>query len=129
MTEINELFRKVRKDRGLSQGALAEKLGLRQSQISDLERAAVDARLSTVRDVARALDLELMCIPRTLIPAVEGLLRGATGKSNRPLYTLDEPEERGGDTAAARARTTRRERRVSVRSARPRRSKRGSHPR
>jgi hypothetical protein len=51
----------------------AQKLGLRQRQISDLERGTTDSRLSTIQNVARALDLDLMLIPRHLLAAVEAL--------------------------------------------------------
>jgi transcriptional regulator with XRE-family HTH domain len=76
----------------LSQAALAAKLGLRQRQISDLERGTVDARVSTIQNVARALDLELMLIPRHLISAVESLQRAGGEGDQRPLYALDEEE-------------------------------------
>jgi transcriptional regulator with XRE-family HTH domain len=71
---------------------LASKLGLRQRQISDLERATIDPRLSTLQNVARALDLELMLIPRHLISAVEGLQRAGTDSAKRPMYALGEDE-------------------------------------
>jgi len=68
----------------------------------------VDARLSTIQNVARALDLELMLIPRHLISAVEALQRTGGEGDQRPLYALDEekgtPEESHvelGDTGAA----------------------------
>ena len=82
-------LREVRLERGLSQQQLANVLGLRQRQISDLERAAMDPRLSTVQNVARALDLELILIPRQLISAVDGLQRAAVDGARRPLYVLD----------------------------------------
>lgn len=81
----------ARKERGLSQQQLAAKLGMRQSQISELEHGKNDIRLSTLTDVARVLDLEPMLIPRRLLPAVEGLLAGQGLESERPLYAL------GGD--------------------------------
>lgn len=50
----------------------------------------MDPRLSTIENVARALDLELVLIPRQLIAVVEGLQRGATS-ADEPLYAL--PDE------------------------------------
>ncbi len=95
---VLETLRASRIQRHLKQAELAEKLGTRQSQISDLERAAVDPRLSTVQDVARMLDLELMLVPRQLIPVIESLVRRQDLASDeRPLYALDEP---GGDDEA-----------------------------
>jgi transcriptional regulator with XRE-family HTH domain len=90
---LADALRTARLDRQLSQAALAARLGLRQRQISDLERGNVDARVSTIQNVARALDLELMLIPRPLISAVEALQRASGGGDQRPLYALDEEEE------------------------------------
>lgn len=96
---LSEILREARQGKQLSQQDLARKLGLRQRQISDLERAVTDSRLSTIQDVARALDLELMLIPRHLIAAVEALQRAGTDAGKRPLYALDdETEGAAGDT-------------------------------
>jgi transcriptional regulator with XRE-family HTH domain len=89
---ISDALREARLRKQLSQQELAGKLGLRQRQISDLERAAIDPRLSTIQNVARALDLELMLLPRHLISAVEALERAGSGTDKRPLYALDEDE-------------------------------------
>jgi transcriptional regulator with XRE-family HTH domain len=90
---LTDALRTARLDRQLSQAALAAKLGLRQRQISDLERGTVDARISTIQNVARALDLELMLIPRPLISAVEALQRASGEGDQRPLYALGDEEE------------------------------------
>ena len=84
--------RLAREGRGLRQQDLAAQMGLRQRQISDLERAAMDPRLSTVQNVARALDLEVMLVPRHLIAMVEGLQRGVHA-STTPMYALEDDEE------------------------------------
>lgn len=87
---VLQTLRETRLERGLKQAELANKLGIGQSQISDLERAAVDPRLSTVQDVARVLDLELMLVPRQLIPVIDGLVRRkAVSSEERPIYALD----------------------------------------
>ncbi len=85
-------LRDARRRRHLSQQALARKLGLHQRQISDLERHTIDPRLTTIQDVARALDLELMLIPRHLISAVEALQRVGTDPASRPMYALGDDE-------------------------------------
>lgn len=89
---VTDVLRDTRLRKQLSQQELAGKLGLRQRQISDLERGAVDARLSTIQNVARALDLELMLIPRHLISAVEALQRAGSDAGKRPLYALDDED-------------------------------------
>jgi transcriptional regulator with XRE-family HTH domain len=90
---IAAALREARAGKGLSQKALAGSLGLHQRQISDLERAKVDTRLSTIQNVARALDLELVLIPRQLIPAVQSLQRSEpSSMADRPLYSLEDEE-------------------------------------
>ena len=93
---LRRLLRLARTRRGLSQQALAAKLGIRQRQISDLERSTIDPRLSTLENVARALDMELMLVPRPLISSVEALLRTGTREVERPLYALDGEDDDGG---------------------------------
>ena len=98
--DLAQSLRTARLERSLTQEQLANKLGLRQRQISDLERSANDPRLSTIQNVSRALDLELMLVPRQLIAAVEGLQRSsmaADASSKRPMYTRsdDDSEPQG----------------------------------
>ena len=88
---LRDVLRESRLNRHLTQEQLARKLGVHQRQISDLERSTIDPRLSTIQNVARALDLELMLIPRQLISTIEGLQRAA-GSINRPMYALDDDE-------------------------------------
>ena len=89
---LADVLKTARLSRHLSQAELAGKLGLRQRQISDLERATVDPRLSTIHNVARALDLELMLIPRHLISAVSALQRSGSDTGKRPLYALGDED-------------------------------------
>lgn len=102
---ISDTVRQGRLAHGLSQADLAQKLGMRQSQISDLERGVIDPRLSTVQDVSRILDLELMLVPRQLVLVVDGMIRAKDrAVENRPLYALQQVEEAEEGGAAARRR-------------------------
>jgi transcriptional regulator with XRE-family HTH domain len=87
-TPLGHILRATREHKGLTQKALADSLGLRQRQISDLERAAMDPRFSTVQDVARALALEVALVPRQLVSTIEGLQRPERAATT-PMYTLD----------------------------------------
>lgn len=89
---LADTLKAARLTRQLSQAELAMKLGLRQRQISDLERATVDPRLSTIHNVARALDLELMLIPRHLISIVGALQHSGGDTGKRPLYALGDED-------------------------------------
>src|SRR5688500_7227028 len=90
-------LRTARLNQQISQAELAGKLGLGQRQISDLERATTDPRISTLQNVARALDLELMLIPRFLISAVDALQRSGSDLSRRPLYALGDENTADAD--------------------------------
>ncbi|HEX7292086.1 MAG TPA: helix-turn-helix transcriptional regulator [Conexibacter sp.] len=50
--------RKARRDRDLSQEALADEAGLSAKHVGEIERANKDPRLTTVLKLARALELE-----------------------------------------------------------------------
>jgi transcriptional regulator with XRE-family HTH domain len=88
---LGQALRVAREQKGLTQKALADSLGLRQRQISDLERAAMDPRFSTVQDVARALELEVALVPRHLVSTLDGLQRREQGSST-PMYALQDDD-------------------------------------
>ena len=65
----------VRQADGLSQRGLSDRSGLTQSHISQIERGTIEPGLSSLIDLARALDLELVLVPKKLLPAVKGVLQ------------------------------------------------------
>ena len=65
----------ARESKQLSQRALSKKVGITQSHISKIENGAVDLQLSNLIELARALDLEVMLIPRKLVSTVQGMVR------------------------------------------------------
>ena len=67
--------REVREASGLSQRALSKRAGLTQSHISQIESGKMEPGLSSFIDINRALDLELMLVPKKLVPAVLGLIK------------------------------------------------------
>ncbi len=101
----------ARKRKGLTQAELGKKVGLPQSYISKVEGGSIDIRLSSLLEMARALELEPMLVPRQIIPAVQSLTRrhvtvhAITGEPAvqgnapkviaRPAYALDEEETDG----------------------------------
>jgi transcriptional regulator with XRE-family HTH domain len=64
-----------RHKRGWSQAALGKRLGLPQTHISGIETGKVVPRFDTLLDLVRALDRDLLMVPRTLVPAVQALVR------------------------------------------------------
>ena len=90
---IAQILRRSRQKKGLSQRALSEKVGLPQSHISNIENSTVDLKTSTLIELARILDLELMLVPRTLVTTVKGLTAQTAGSEDDqapPAYRLDE---------------------------------------
>ncbi len=95
---IATLLRNARENKGLSQRGLGAVAGLPQSHISKIEKGAVDLRLSSLIELARALDLELALVPRPALPAVQSIVRSAApapgGKQTRlALKDLDRIQE------------------------------------
>lgn len=86
----------ARREAKLSQRALGKKIGLAQSHVSKIERGTVDPQLSNLLEIARSLGLELMLVPKRLVPAVRALTRPAGGEGRvgqLPAYRLDETDE------------------------------------
>lgn len=86
---------------GLTQSELGQRIGLPQMHISGIETGRVVPRFDTLLELVRALDFDLMLIPRNLKPVVESLIQtdrhkqGRDGESDedRPLYALDDSDD------------------------------------
>jgi transcriptional regulator with XRE-family HTH domain len=74
--QLAQTLRDARIARGLSQRELATRAGLGQSRLALIEGGGVDLRTSTLVQLARALDLELVLAPRRVLPAVQSLTGG-----------------------------------------------------
>ena len=93
MKEIIKSLKQARIEKHLKQSELGAKLGLPQSHISKIEKGGTDPRLSTVSDMARFLDRELVLVPKAMLPAAMAFIDGEN--EQKPLWTLDtEDEER-----------------------------------
>ena len=104
---LTQTIKAAREKKGLSQRALSAKIGVPQSHISRIENAEVDLQTSNLIEIARALDLELVLIPRTLLPAVQSLhrsmepdrashRRGDRPSAPKPAYRLDDDDDDHG---------------------------------
>ncbi|MCY4260429.1 MAG: helix-turn-helix transcriptional regulator [Rhodobacteraceae bacterium] len=65
----------ARERKGLSQRTLGAQAGVPQSHISRIEKGVVDLRLSSLVELARTLDLELMLVPRGKTAVVQAIIR------------------------------------------------------
>lgn len=111
---IAAALKAARQARKLTQRELGEKTGTPQSHISAIEAGRVDLTTSSLIELARALELELVLVPRSFVPAIRGLIRapeevGDNGRALRnaaahthvtdvpvpPAYTLDDDDDEG----------------------------------
>jgi len=91
MSEVIKGLKSARLEKKLKQSELGSKLGLPQSHISKIEQGVTDPRLSTVTDMARVLDLELVLVPRAMLRVINAIIRGEDEPT--PMWQLDDDEE------------------------------------
>ncbi len=96
---IAESIKAARKQKGLTQRELSQRTKIPQSHLSKIENGTVDLHISSLLEIVRFLDLELMLVPRALVMTVNALQRPAALKDNGeqiPLYSLDLEENQNG---------------------------------
>jgi transcriptional regulator with XRE-family HTH domain len=71
--QLAQALKEARVARGITQRELAERAGFGQNRLALIEAGQVDLRTSTLVQLARALDLELVLTPRRVLPAVQSL--------------------------------------------------------
>ncbi|HVH88076.1 MAG TPA: helix-turn-helix transcriptional regulator [Terriglobales bacterium] len=93
-TDFREEIKKARQKRGWGQRELAAKVGLPQPHISGIESGEIVPRFDTLLDLVRVLDLDILLVPRALVPAVQSLVRAQKESESieKPLYAADEEE-------------------------------------
>jgi transcriptional regulator with XRE-family HTH domain len=75
LEEIGTMFRKARQTAGLTQEQVARLAGISRPRYREVEVGSAAARATTLINIARALGLEMMMVPQSLVPAVNALLR------------------------------------------------------
>jgi HTH-type transcriptional regulator / antitoxin HipB len=99
--KMRQYLKEVRRARGLTQEQLGEKLRIPQMHVSGIESGKIVPRYDTLLDVVRALDHDLVLVPRALVPAVEALIRDhrrpgeQREDSERSLYAAEDEEAEG----------------------------------
>lgn len=92
---LTQFLKSARQEKGLSQRALSLKTGIQQTQISRIESGQADLRVSTLVELARSLGLEVVLIPRSLLPAVNSITQKKSSEENSAL--VPEPAYRLGN--------------------------------
>ena len=88
MNTLLKQLKIARLEKGLKQSEFGKKLGLPQSHISKIERGGTDPRLSTVIDMARIVDRELILVSRRMVPVIRSMIEG--GNDQEPMWKPDE---------------------------------------
>ncbi len=98
---IQQLIHKLktlREGKGLTQKNLADKLGIPQSHLSKIEAGQVNLKLASFVEMARALEMEVMLIPRQQISIVKNLTASQKNSDQNPVtkpaYTLEDEDEK-----------------------------------
>ncbi|MCF6292257.1 MAG: helix-turn-helix transcriptional regulator [Robiginitomaculum sp.] len=90
---ISLALKEARQEKGLSQRALSTITGLPQSHLSKIERGETNLTTKSLIELARALDLELVLVPKQLMPALKALKDSDNEKpssyGSRSAYRLD----------------------------------------
>ena len=97
--DMRNEIKQARTQRGWSQRELGAAAGLPQSHISGIESGEVVPRYDTLLDLIRVLDLDLLVVPRSLVPAVQSLIRSQKepDSAEKPLYAVDEEHDESGE--------------------------------
>src|ERR1700740_756592 len=99
--DLRRALKEAREKRGWPQGSRASRLGLTQKHISGIESGKIVPRYDTLLELVRALDRDLLMVPRALVPVVQSLVRDhlkdQSGEGEeRPLYAADGDEDTEG---------------------------------
>lgn len=89
ITTISGQLSNRRAELGLTQGGVSSRAGVTQSYLSAIERGKIDVRLSTLQDVARALQLELVLVPTEELASVQAILGLAPPPQNKRLFSVE----------------------------------------
>ena len=81
LQQIGDALAAAREARKLSQRDVAQRAGTTQARISKIENGDTDPKLSTMIELARALELELVFVPTKHLPAVNAIVRQEKHKS------------------------------------------------
>ena len=96
--DLRQQIKDARAKLGWGQRELGAQIGLPQPHISAIESGEVVPRFDTLLDLVRVLGLDLLLVPRALVPAVQSLVRAQQepeGSEERSLYAGGDQEADG----------------------------------
>jgi transcriptional regulator with XRE-family HTH domain len=92
--DLRQQIKEARMKRGWGQRELGAAVGLPQPHISAIESGDIVPRFDTLLDIVRVLGLDLLLVPRSLVPAVQSLILAQKEPESveKPLYAADDEE-------------------------------------
>ena len=96
--DLRRHIKEARVKRDWGQRELGAEVGLPQPHISGIESGEIVPRFDTLLDIVRVLDLDLLLVPRSLVPAVQSLIRAQQEPESveKSLYAADDEELASG---------------------------------
>ncbi|MBW9090801.1 helix-turn-helix transcriptional regulator [Rhizobium wenxiniae] len=88
LLEIGSLLKAARKDLQLTQEQVADMAGISRPRYREIEVGSAAARVTTLINIARALGLELILIPKAIAPAVNALLKPHDDDDDLPAFAV-----------------------------------------
>ncbi len=89
ISTIVQQLAKRRADLRMTQRSVANLAGITQSYLSAIEKGKIDTRLSTLQDIARALNTELVPVPTEKLDAVQSLIGHGPPPNERRLFSVE----------------------------------------
>ena len=96
--DIRQAIKQGRQAKGWSQLELGQKVRLAQRHISGIETGKIVPRYDTLLEIMRALDRDLVLVPRALVSVVKAMERDFRNQAvhgqteERPLYADNDDE-------------------------------------
>lgn len=88
LLEIGMELKKARQAAQMTQEQVASRAGISRPRYQMIESGDAAARVTTLVNVARALRLELMLVPQTMVPGINAMLH-QTNQDDRPAFVAD----------------------------------------
>lgn len=82
IAHVAHQIKEAREAKGLSQRALSKKVGIPQGHLSRIESGAVNLQLSSLIELARVLELELMLVPKKAQKATDVIVKETNRTNN-----------------------------------------------
>jgi len=94
LKEMGGRLRNARLAAAKTQEQVADMAGISRPRYRDIENGTAAARATTLMNIARALGLEMMLVPQSLVPAVQALSR-PHDDDDRPAFVSQPDDDHG----------------------------------